>query len=543
MNEQRFSPFLEDAAFGNAGKRVLDNILVQFEDLSEDKLKKLMNTSIKFLGNNHIRDITAISYEIEMENCKKYTIGRAKFDKDILSKVCSNINGKWVISVDESIVDEESFIGNVAYRHSCAFGYKVPHTGTLPEERILAVSSILRIQDDENFENKMQFLPYLLNLYVAFYTAKILEKDDEQIFAVILHGPLIRQIAPFLDLMFKREEIEKVVTADTNPETGNSEIDDIAQGKLFDSIIDDPIFKEGLDKYPSLSTNQDKRSEIEERIKNGEIPGICFYFMLLRRLSDLAKKKDFYLISCVEDASRSNEYSRLYVQRQFEYFGQQDSDKEKILHELFDAYDISFDKEHIGEKFQTLIAKSSWDDEMIQAFSLKFDDESIESEFTRPVPIRRYFTASRNEKFFGFKFGCTRPSENPSREDWINEIINVLYPFEKYRMLMSFVRTSPLKTPIRVEFLEQGDEVNWQETLASIYVSSLPYSSYGLPIFLYYADKMARMPKRVISISTESYLFEQARKVFEEFELNDSSLREVILAVTKIFRRDFHDRG
>ena len=97
MNEQRFSPFLEDAAFGNAGKRVLDNILVQFEDLSEDKLKKLMNTSIQFLGNDHIRDITAISYEIEMENYKKYTIGRSKFDKNILSKVCNNINGKWVI--------------------------------------------------------------------------------------------------------------------------------------------------------------------------------------------------------------------------------------------------------------------------------------------------------------------------------------------------------------------------------------------------------------------------------------------------------------
>ena len=79
---------------------------------------------------------------------------------------------------------------------------------------------------------------------------------------------------------------------------------------------------------------------------------------------------------------------------------------------------------------------------------------------------------------------------------------------------MSFVRTSELKAPIRVEFLERGDMKNWHEVLASIYVTSLPYSSYGLPIFLYYADKMARMPKEVISTVTESYLIEQATRAF-----------------------------
>ena len=83
---------------------------------------------------------------------------------------------------------------------------------------------------------------------------------------------------------------------------------------------------------------------------------------------------------------------------------------------------------------------------------------------------------------------------------------------------------------------------SWKEVLASIYVASLPYDSYGLPIFLYYADKMARMPKEMISIVTESYLFTQATRALNQLGLSDSSLRQVVLAVTQKFRRDFYDR-
>jgi hypothetical protein len=108
---------------------------------------------------------------------------------------------------------------------------------------------------------------------------------------------------------------------------------------------------------------------------------------------------------------------------------------------------------------------------------------------------------------------------------------------------MSFVRTSALKTPIRVEFLEQGNAENWKGVLASIYIASLPYSSYGLPIFLYYADKMARMPKQVISMVTESYLVEQSTRALHQLGLSDIRLRDVLLDVTQKFRRDFHERG
>jgi hypothetical protein len=160
MAQQLFLPFIKDIAFRDAAGRVLENVLTQFEDLSEDKLENLLNTNVEFLVNDHMRNVTGIPININVDSFK-YTIGREKFDKITLSEVCSDMQGKWIISVDEAIVDEESFVGEVAYRHSCAFGYKIPIPKDNPDERILAVSSILRLQDEVDFDRKMEFLPYI----------------------------------------------------------------------------------------------------------------------------------------------------------------------------------------------------------------------------------------------------------------------------------------------------------------------------------------------------------------------------------------------
>ena len=179
------------------------------------------------------------------------------------------MKGKWVISVDESIIDQESFVRNVAYRHSCAFGYKIPEAQNPPDEGVLAVSSILRLQDDEHFDNKMQFLPYLLNLYVAFYTAKILQGLGEPIFAVILHGPLIRMIAPFLKLLFEKDVIQRVVTADTVPPIQidkitnelKDEIKGIASGELLDLITEDEDYKSSVELFLDLFEAKEKETD------------------------------------------------------------------------------------------------------------------------------------------------------------------------------------------------------------------------------------------------------------------------------------------
>ena len=250
MNDSIILESLKDVVLGDATKRVLGNILTQFEDLSGEEHNKLVDINMDFLG-NHIPNIANISITSPEIEGFEYEIGKAKFDKEIVENVCSKMKGKWVIAVDESIIDQEGFIRNVAYRHSCAFGYKIPEAQNPPDEGVLAVSQILRLQDDENFGNKMQFLPYLLNLYVAFYTAKILQGLGEPIYAVILHGPLIRMIAPFLKLLFEKKDIKSIVTADTQPQIQTDkitdkmkeEIENIANGGLLDLIIKDKDYE------------------------------------------------------------------------------------------------------------------------------------------------------------------------------------------------------------------------------------------------------------------------------------------------------------
>ena len=538
--------FLTDTAFRDAGNRVIRNLLAEFEALSENELGAKIDTSVEFLGNDYIRKITGVSYEKDIEP-DTYIIGRSKFDKDILSRVCSEMKGKWIISVDESIVDNESFVGGIAYRHSCAFGYKIPDPQTPKTEKILTVSSMLRLQaeEDEDFERKMQFLSYLLNLYVAFYAAKILESYDEPLYSIIFHGPLIRQIGPFLSLLFRKEDIKEILTADIEPPSEVAdEVKTIADGGLLDLIVEEADYKDGASRFVDLfAASAERQQKIEQRVNKGEIPGICIYFSLLRKLSDLANEMNFSLISCVEKGNDSTEYSRLYVQYQIEDFGQEDSDNPRILRQLFESYDVDSNGKNFKDQFQEFIRKSGWGDEMIQSFSLRFDGErSIESEFTNPVPIRRYFTSRSNNSIFKVQFGSLS-GLGDAREPLISDIINKLFPFDKYRMLMSFVRTSELKAPIRVEFLERGTAETWNDVLASIYVASLPYSSYGLPIFLYYADKMARMPKKITSTVTESYLLDQANRAFRQLGLDGNSLREVFLMVTNKLTRDFHNRG
>ena len=473
MNGQQF---LTDTAFRDAGNRVIRNLLAEFEELSGNELGAKIDTSVEFLGNDYIRKITGDSYEKDI-GPDTYTIGRSKFDKDILSKVCSEMEGKWIISVDESIVDNENFVGGIAYRHSCAFGYRVPNPQKSKEERILAVSSMLRLQAEENedFERKMQFLSYLLNLYVAFYTAKILESyDDEPLHSIIFHGPLIRQIGPFMNLLFRKEEIKKILTADIEPPSEVAdEVKTIGDGGLLDLIVEEEDYKYGVNRFVDLfAASTARQQKIQQRVNDGEIPGICIYFLLLRKLSDLANEMNFSLIGCVEKGDDSTEYSRLYVQYQVENFEQEDSDNQTILRQLFESYDVDSNGKNFKDQFQEFIDKSGWGDEMIQSFSLRFDGEhSIESEFTNPVPIRRYFTSHKNNSIFKVQFGSLS-GLGDAREPLISDIINKLFPFDKYKMLMSFVRTSELRSPIRVEFFGRGNAETWNNVLASIYVAS-----------------------------------------------------------------------
>jgi hypothetical protein len=84
-------------------------------------------------------------------------------------------------------------------------------------------------------------------------------------------------------------------------------------------------------------------------------------------------------------------------------------------------------------------------------------------------------------------------------------ILDVLFPntppfvgHPGYRVLMTYLRTTPLREPVRVEYFDLRGVATHRKLIGSIYPLSLPYQEYGIPVILYYADKLARTPVSII---------------------------------------------
>ena len=63
---------------------------------------------------------------------------------------------------------------------------------------------------------------------------------------------------------------------------------------------------------------------------------------------------------------------------------------------------------------------------------------------------------------------------------------------------MTYLRTTPLREPVRVEYFDLPSVATHRKLIGSIYLLSLPYQEYGIPVILYYADKLARTPVNII---------------------------------------------
>jgi hypothetical protein len=72
--------------------------------------------------------------------------------------------------------------------------------------------------------------------------------------------------------------------------------------------------------------------------------------------------------------------------------------------------------------------------------------------------------------------------------------------------MMSYIRTTPLREPIRLEYFDLPN-TPVEKIAGPIYLLSLPYQEYGIPIILYYADKLARTPTQLVrAIIEREYL-------------------------------------
>jgi hypothetical protein len=511
---------------------IIANILLDYENLNEEA-NRIIDDTLNFLI-----DIVPEIAKVEVKNYvqdqgfSQFHIGISQFSIKKIGDIIEEMKGKWIVAIDESMIDEEVLSGNISYRHSAAFGMRIDEAGGEPKERMLALSSAVKIQEEEHFKDKMMFISYLMNLYTAYYTAKFLTSIGEQVHSIIIHGPLIRQLGPFMELGFKRDVLNKVFSLGRNIEFEDNispEIKALAEGKLLQEILDSENYKECVEQVKGYIGSLGK----------DESSGISLYLCLLKKLYDLSKAENFYVIGCVETA-RSSEYSDIYFRYQVERYLDENKDKRQTFEELLQRFGIQ-PQADLKACFLQLREKAGWDDEKLSFFSIKYDAAQQRICYTNPVPIRRYFSVLDNQNVIGDAQLAQRISSTSDRAQnlALKNMLKQTLKFPDYKVLMSYVRTSELKAPIRVEFFETG---NWQNIVPFVYAVSQPYSSFGLPIFLYFADKIARVPKSVISTVTTELLMKKAVEYVTKNPQGDMHFVQIVNALLNKFRRDFTQR-
>jgi len=511
---------------------IIANILLDYENLNEEA-NRIIDDTLNFLI-----DIVPEIAKVEVKNYvqdqgfSQFHIGISQFSIKKIGDIIEEMKGKWIVAIDESMIDEEMLSGNISYRHSAAFGMRIDETGREPKEKMLALSSAVKIQEEEHFKDKMMFISYLMNLFTAYYTAEFLTSIGERVHSIIIHGPLIRQLGPFMELGFKRDVLHKVFSLGRNIEFEDNispEIKALAEGKLLQEILDSENYKECVEQVKGYIGSLGK----------DESSGISLYLCLLKKLYDLSKAENFYVIGCVETA-RSSEYSDIYFRYQVERYLDENKDKRQTFEELLQRFGIQ-PQEDLKPCFLQLREKAGWDDEKLSFFSVKYDAAQQRICYTNPVPIRRYFSVLDNQNVIGDAQLAQRISSTSDSVQnlALQNMLEQTLKFPDYKVLMSYVRTSELKAPIRVEFFETG---NWHNVVPFVYAVSQPYSSFGLPIFLYFADKIARVPKSVISTVTTELLMKKAVEYVTKNPQGDMHFVQIVNALLNKFRRDFTQR-
>jgi len=514
---------------------IIANILLDYENLNEEA-NRIIDDTLNFLI-----DIVPEIAKVEVKNYvqdqgfSQFHIGISQFSIKKIGDIIEEMKGKWIVAIDESMIDEEMLSGNISYRHSAAFGMRIDETGREPKEKMLALSSAVKIQEEEHFKDKMMFISYLMNLYTAYYTAKFLTSIGEQVHSIIIHGPLIRQLGPFMKLVFKRDVLHKVFSLGKNVELGDHispDIKNLAEGGLLEEIL-------GSNDYKWCLKQLKGGQIIQFEDYHSTVSGVALYLCLLKRLYDLSRSKNFYMIGCVETA-RSSEYSDIYFRYQVERYLDENKDKRQTFEELLQRFGIQ-PQADLKACFLQLREKAGWDDEKLSFFSVKYDAAQQRICYTNPVPIRRYFSVLDNQNVIGDAQLAQRISSTSDRAQnlALKNMLKQTLKFPDYKVLMSYVRTSELKAPIRVEFFETG---NWQNIVPFVYAVSQPYSSFGLPIFLYFADKIARVPKSVISTVTTELLMKKAVEYVTKNPQGDMHFVQIVNALLNKFRRDFTQR-
>jgi len=256
---------------------------------------------------------------------------------------------------------------------------------------------------------------------------------------------------------------------------------------------------------PNRAIPRDQPKIDQEMIRERYYPGFCLYFWMLRSLLDLARLSQISVASVIEDVSAATEMTRfvlpslLAMPRVHQYV------KLSALQAPLKAIGINALAE--PERRRDLYRQTKRIIDMLRlSDSTIFSYVLTEGQYTAPVQVYRYRTQNTFDRVLGDSWLGIR--------DEYENILEALFPehvhsgtHPGYRVLMSYVRTTPLREPIRIEYFDLPHFIPHKMIIGPLYLLSLPYQEYGLPVILYYADRLARTPTNLVrTIIEREYL-------------------------------------
>jgi len=422
-----------------------------------------------------------------------------------MTNLASPLRDVELIGIDESQVDNPLPQSNLVFLKSIAFRmYRFPD-GTA-DEAVGPILSRVRMQlrEEESFEAENQLLSYIRNLFIAYISALTALSYGRRPF-VVLHGPLVRAIGGFTHLRFDYQTVRDLL---------NINWEDVGQFPLpadapTPVLQGDAATEYNLSLAPYTAGNGEEnlrrfnefcRRYCSQCIDNAtrmdeqSYPGFCLYFWVLRSLVDLCRLAEITVASVVEDVSRATEMTRFVLPSLLALPRVRQQIEHSTLRPALDAVDIHYpDPIYRGRLYQCAkqtVERLHLSDSNIFSYVL------AEGQYTAPVQIYRYrnrntFIEVLNDPAWGVR-------------DEFEPILNAFFPSTPhgshpgYRVLMSYVRTTPLREPIRVEYFDLPHLFPPEQVIGPTYLLSLPYQEYGIPIILYYADKLARTPTQLV---------------------------------------------
>ncbi len=492
----------------------------------------VVNTIMNILNEDFvlkIRDIEGnVLYPFEINSFRKYSnLNRvfSSYSELIKSINLDNLNKPLrdekveLIGIDESKLDVLLQGSIVTYLKSVAFRMFKKHNGEKHEAIGPLIQSFkLHFESEEKTEKKNQFITYLWNMYVIYLSAiNSLEYGYKPI--IILHGPLIRAIGGFTDLHFSYEELKSILNIEIISEEeiptnvvklikGDKLINDLhtEEKELFnrDSIkklmkrYDFNIWKQSIPYNVNVlnggSDNVDITIQGEKAYNKRSYSAISIYFFLLRKLYELAKQYDIMMVGVVEDISKAREFSTYLFPNLF--FSTQDNYIDwlpKCIKEIIMLKGDRIKVKQSSPDFKREVYKYAYriiKNHIQLRDIILFTQLLNEGDYTSPMHVIRYLPRRIYDNTWGIR--------ELGIDNDFNIFIEHFFPYPEYKVIASYLRTTPHREPIRIEFFDVYTD--YSELVGLIYYLSLFYPNYGIPIILKYADMVARTPKKLIDI-------------------------------------------